>query len=83
MREEAGLRVVWPTRLLGEARIGAQHWSFVRCESPPLPRHWMHWCSDGGGHVFRFFWHPLDALQLDGWHPDFQAALHLLRALDR
>ncbi len=83
LREEAGLRIVWPTRLLCDARIGAQHWSFVQCESLPLPHQWTHWCSDDGGHLFRFFWHPLDTHALDGWHADFRAALRLLRAPDR
>jgi 8-oxo-dGTP pyrophosphatase MutT (NUDIX family) len=82
LNEEAGLRVTWSTRLLAEAQIGEQHWRFVLCDTPALPHQWLHWCRDDGGHLFRFFWHPLDATERASWHPNFQAALALLHALD-
>jgi 8-oxo-dGTP pyrophosphatase MutT (NUDIX family) len=80
LREEAGLRVALAKHLIVNAAVGEQRWAFFLCDAPPLPEHWSHWCSDGGGHLFRFFWHPLDSAQLAPWHPDFRAALGVLKA---
>lgn len=40
---------------------------------------WSHHTADDGGHVFRFFWHPLDELPNEEWHPIFRDALAVIR----
>ncbi len=52
-----------------------QHWHFALCRiAPPVRDHWQHFCKDDGGHLFKFFWHPLDGSP-EGFAPPFQNAL--------
>lgn len=62
-----------------EANDGQQVWSLQRCEpEKPLPDAWSHYCADGGGHVFQFFWQPLAEDPLDAY-PAFVKALQCVR----
>ena len=87
LREEAGIASARLVRDLGIWRSGheSQVWSFHQLSAnQPLPDAWSHQTDDDGGHVFRFFWHPigLKDLQrstgsnlLNEWHPVFVGAL--------
>ena len=45
-----------------------------------LPETWSHFTTDGGGHIFEFFWHQLHEPAPSGCHPVFVAALAFLRS---
>ncbi len=53
-----------------------QTWHFAICRvAPPVRESWQHYCQDDGGHLFKFFWHPLNADPTDFALP-FQNALN-------
>lgn len=79
--EEAGIQGEIK-RSLGtwHSAISAQTWAFHECHvAQDLPDTWEHFANDDGGHVFRFFWHPLASEPSDQWHQIFQDALAYLR----
>jgi len=56
-----------------------QIWSFQLCRAlRDLPESWAHQTLDDHGHVFEFFWAPLDELPYADCHPVFQRALEFL-----
>ncbi|WP_238066516.1 MULTISPECIES: NUDIX hydrolase [Pseudomonas] len=56
-----------------------QIWSFQLCRALRyLPESWTHQTLDDHGHVFEFFWAPLDELPYADCHPVFQRALEFL-----
>ncbi|MFK3820396.1 hypothetical protein ACI2KG_28025 [Pseudomonas sp. NPDC089407] len=56
-----------------------QVWSFQLCQVPgELPAHWSHQTLDDHGHLFDFFWAPLDDLPYADCHPVFQRTLAYL-----
>lgn len=56
-----------------------QIWSFQLCRAlRDLPESWTHQTLDDHGHVFEFFWAPLDELPYADCHPVFQRALEFL-----
>ena len=78
LEEEAGVSDATVIRHLGVWHSGfeGQVWSFSLCApTSPLPDAWVHHAADDGGHLFRFFWHPLAAAPTNQWHPLFQRAL--------
>jgi len=48
-----------------------QIWHLFEGVSKPLSDCWEHWTKDDGGHVFRFYWHRLDEIPNQEWHPTF------------
>lgn len=71
LREESGISGFAAT-LLGRVRqpeLG-QLWVVFDCKTRPLPDTWTYHAPDDGGHIFRFFWHPLHE-NLDG-HAAFE-----------
>jgi 8-oxo-dGTP pyrophosphatase MutT (NUDIX family) len=85
LREESGI-VSAHAAPLGAALIGtpALIWHFFRCDAGALPDRWDHPVADGGGHIFSFFWHPLEQSPGADWYPDFQIARqHIIRWLGR
>lgn len=65
--EESGLETRGAL-LLGQSEeiVPNEVWHFALCRIvPPAQAKWQHFCSDDGGHLFRFHWHalsdPLDA----------------------
>ena len=76
LREESGLVLPSTMRFLGATEIGTERlvWHFFHVSWPGLPEQWDHVTEDDGGHVFRFFWHRLDAPFDDDWHPLFPEA---------
>jgi len=83
LSEEAGIDSAQVIRDLGLWAAGyqAQIWSFHEVTvSDDLPEAWSHFTEDGGGHVFQFFWHPLNANPSSEWHSIFVNALGFIRA---
>lgn len=81
LREESGisLKVKY---LLCEWRRSSDEpcWGICLMEdAPDLPDEWTHYCTDDGGHNFRFFWHPLLQTPDSSWHPLFIDALGVIR----
>jgi 8-oxo-dGTP pyrophosphatase MutT (NUDIX family) len=82
LSEEAGISSASCVRTLGTWSSGHEDktWSFWLCEpSAPLPESWVHHAPDDGGHLFRFFWHPLFGAVSEQWHPVYQRALHFVQ----
>lgn len=80
--EEAGIHAE-AARVLGTWVSGYQNqvWGFYRMHAgTDLPDTWAHFTTDGGGHIFRFFWQPLDELSADSWHSVFVGAFQFIRA---
>lgn len=82
LREEAGLLNAVITGDLGIWETGYQDqvWSFHLCSvNTQLPDSWDHFTFDDGGHVFSFFWHPIDAELAEDWHEVFRGAITFVR----
>lgn len=87
LKEESGIAPARVLHDLGCWKAGhrGQVWSFHLCATDlALPEHWSHQTEDDNGHIFDFFWAPLDQLPFDDCHPLFQRALRevLLRLED-
>jgi 8-oxo-dGTP pyrophosphatase MutT (NUDIX family) len=81
LKEESGLLLPTPMVSVGQCQIGPERnlWHFFYAEAKGLPDRWSHHTADDHGHVFEFFWHPLDT-QLDAhWHPIFHEAYEIIR----
>lgn len=74
--EESGITSTNGMRELGSTQIGAPGvtWHFFGLVCYGLPDRWLHYTTDGGGHTFDFFWHPLDKPLDSEWHSDFHEA---------
>lgn len=84
LKEESGITPARVVRDLGCWKAGyrGQVWSFHLCATDlALPERWSYQTEDDNGHVFAFFWAPLDDLPVDECHPLFQRALR--EVLDR
>ncbi|WP_172292336.1 NUDIX domain-containing protein [Pseudoruegeria sp. HB172150] len=81
LREESGLIELSTPVALSVAAIGSdrQPWHFYQWIKIGLPDSWSHQTEDDGGHVFTFFWQPLDGLLADDWHPMFHEAFDFMR----
>ncbi len=81
LAEESGIDVAMIKDDLGCWASGHldQIWSFQLCQAQAaLPEQWSHQTLDDHGHVFEFFWAPLDQLPYADCHPVFQRALAYL-----
>ena len=79
--EESGVEAK-SGEFLGEwdANFEKQIWGFFLMEySEELSESWEHFTTDGGGHVFRFFWHPLNADLNSDWRPLFKRAVKFVQ----
>lgn len=76
LREESGLAIASAMTFLGAHRIGPERqlWHFFRYAASGLPDAWQHATADDHGHIFSFFWHPLDMPLNQDWHPVFREA---------
>ncbi|WP_281825400.1 NUDIX domain-containing protein [Jannaschia rubra] len=81
LREESGLTLT-PLRHLGRLPVAVPGmvWDFVLMQGGIIPDRFAHHCDDDGGHLFRFFWHPLGAGGGREWH---LAHVHALRQVNR
>jgi chloramphenicol 3-O phosphotransferase len=82
LEEESGVTRARIVRSLGSsgAIADGEQWHFFLCMAGEQPTHWIHAAPDDGGHIFEFFWQPLDAELGPEWHPTFHAALAHIRA---
>jgi 8-oxo-dGTP pyrophosphatase MutT (NUDIX family) len=83
LAEESGIQSAVARRSLGTHAPGSpeQVWAFVECvPSEALPSAWIYRTADGGGHSFRFFWHPLFGSTSEHWHTVFRNALRFIQA---
>lgn len=82
LAEESGIDEATVAASLGHFcdREEGQRWHIFLCRvARPLPDAWSHYTTDGGGHLFTFFWHNLDEPPGDDWYPLFQRALIFIR----
>jgi chloramphenicol 3-O phosphotransferase len=82
LEEESGVTGARIVRSLGssDAIAEGEQWHFFLCAAREQPARWIHTAPDDGGHIFEFFWQPLDAELGADWHPIFVAALAHIRA---
>ena len=85
LREESGIVVRNPPRLIGEhiSTLTGDRWLFFICETADLPEHWTHQTEDDFGQEFSFFWHPIYRALDQEWHPMFHEAFEILVPLCR
>lgn len=79
--EESGIKAEAKTFLgVWEADFEGQIWGFYLMDyEREIPESWEHYCEDGGGHVFEFFWQDIGAPLTGDWHSLFQGAIRFLR----
>lgn len=80
--EESGLETRTAMSIGQSDQIVADEtWHFVLCRIvPPVREAWQHHCADDGGHLFRFFWQPLDTDMPPEFGLPFQNAVRWIRA---
>jgi 8-oxo-dGTP pyrophosphatase MutT (NUDIX family) len=86
LEEEAGIADMAIATDLGTWHSGhnGQVWSLQLCTfKTRLPETWTHYCSDDGGHEFKFFWHDVNREPDEGWKPQYRRALQAIRARTR
>ncbi|MFN8490438.1 MAG: NUDIX domain-containing protein [Caldilineaceae bacterium] len=82
LAEESGIAHAAVGEKIGELEIheAAQHWHIFLCHVlDELPEEWDFFTTDGGGHLFHFFWHNLTEAPDESWHEHFQTALTFIR----
>lgn len=82
LAEESGIVHAAIGEKLGEFDLpaAAQHWHIFLCRvADELPEAWDFFTTDGGGHLFHFFWHNLTEAPDESWHEHFQMALTFIR----
>ncbi|MGU3629146.1 NUDIX hydrolase [Comamonas sp. C24C] len=77
LHEESGLIASDVLADLGVWASGYENqiWAFHLCDINDLPDSWVYRTADDGGHIFKFFWHPLSQKPNAQWHWVFQGAL--------
>jgi 8-oxo-dGTP pyrophosphatase MutT (NUDIX family) len=78
LHEESGIADARVVADLGDwfSDHGGHVWSFHLCDlDRVLPDTWVHHAAEDGGHLFRFFWHPLHDPSVANWHRVFRDAL--------
>ncbi len=82
LAEESGIDQALVVEKIGELDIheAEQHWHIFLCQPTGiLPEEWSFFTTDGGGHVFQFFWHSLGEAPDETWHPVFKSALAFIQ----
>lgn len=82
LAEESGIDHAVITKKIGELGLHKtrQHWHLFLCQpAVALQDEWPFFTEDGGGQVFRFFWHELEAEPDESWHENFLSALKFIR----
>ncbi len=80
--EEAGVAAT-AHEYLGNWHSGyeRQVWGFyVMTATEVLPDRWDFYTQDDGGHVFKFFWQPLEETPGPAWHSLYIGALDYLKS---
>ena len=86
LAEESGIEQAIIVKKIGELGLQKtrQHWHLFLCQPVVAPQdEWSFFTEDGGGLVFQFFWHELEAEPDDSWHENFLSALKFIRAWHR
>jgi len=68
---------------IGELDIdeAEQHWHIFLCQpTGTLLEESSFFTTDGGGHIFQFFWHSLAEAPDKSWHKLFRTALAFIQA---
>lgn len=84
LAEESGIVHAAVIEKIGELDIhaAAQHWHIFLCRgADELLEEWDFFTTDGGGHLFHFFWHNLAEAPDESWHAYFQTALTFIRTM--
>lgn len=82
LAEESGITQATVVEKIGELTIEVveQHWHIFLCQAATeLPAAWDFFTTDGGGHLFHFFWHNLAEVPDASWHEIYQTALAFIR----
>lgn len=81
LREESGIALSAPPQPFATLPVAAlgPPWYFFHSHLDGLPDHWTHQAPDDGGHLFRFFWHPLELPLGPNWHTTFHRAVEIIR----
>ena len=79
--EESGLRLKHEFVLLARSTeiVPDQEWTLFLGTANDLPDRWTHFYDDDGGHLFEFFWQPLDQPLSDKWHCSYRKTVDLVR----
>src|SRR5690349_10323131 len=83
LAEESGIDQATVLEKIGELDIHEteQYWHIFLCQPIGiLQEEWSFFTTDGGGHIFQFFWHGLDEKLDETWHPIFRSALAFIGA---
>lgn len=83
LAEESGIDQATVVTKIGEldSHETEQHWHIFLCQPVgALQDEWSFFTTDGGGHLFQFFWHRLDEAPDASWHPVFRNALAFISA---
>lgn len=84
LKEESGISQVKDTRYLGEWNNPyiSQTWHFIHCELDiKLDDNWDFFTQDDGGHIFSFFWHPINESICDECDQMFKDAINYIKQL--
>lgn len=83
--EESGLVCPDPMEPFGSALISPDQttWHFYRWHSTGLLDTWSYATKDDHGHIFTFFWHPIDLTLDESWHPTFHEAFRFFASVIR
>lgn len=75
--EESGLETRAALHLgRSDEIVQGEIWHFSLCRLvSPVRQQWQHFCTDDGGHLFRFFWLPLDEPLPAGFAKPYQNAI--------
>lgn len=82
LTEESGIDETVIVQKIGQLgfRATKQHWHLFLCQPlVPPPDEWSFFTKDGGGQLFRFFWHTLAVEPDESWRPHFRSALSFIR----
>ena len=82
LAEESGIDQATVVAKIGELKFrqAQQHWHIYLCQpSVQLAEEWAFFTADGGGLLFRFFWHPINEEPDASWRPVYRSALSLIR----
>lgn len=77
LAEESGLTgtIALGSRWISTQIVPGQRWHFLPVAAEAVPERFDFWTKDDGGHVFSFFWWPLEAPLNDSWHHIFRRAV--------
>ena len=81
LKEESGVDATPPIALgVWDSKFDNQIWGFYLMEPDDhLLESWEYFTKDDGGHLFEFFWQPIQAELDSNWHPVFIEAINFVK----